>query len=51
MKRRVVVTGLGAVTPLGLNVGETWEGLLAGRSGVGPITKFNSEGYATRIAA
>lgn len=51
MKRRVVVTGLGAVTPLGLNADETWAGLLAGRSGVGPITRFNPEGYATRIAA
>ena len=41
MRRRVVVTGLGAVTPLGLNVDETWESMMGGRSGVGPITKFD----------
>lgn len=35
---RVVVTGVGAVTPLGLTAEETWQGLLAGRSGTGPIT-------------
>ena len=42
MRRRVVVTGLGAVTPLGLDVKETWDSMLAGRSGVGPITKFDA---------
>ena len=42
MRRRVVVTGLGAVTPLGLDVRETWDNLLAGRSGVGPITRFDA---------
>lgn len=46
MKRRVVLTGLGMVTPLGNNVGSTWEALIAGRSGVGKITKFNPEEYA-----
>ncbi|MBN2720843.1 MAG: beta-ketoacyl-[acyl-carrier-protein] synthase II, partial [Proteobacteria bacterium] len=53
MGRRVVVTGLGAVTPLGLDVNETWEGMVAGRSGVGPITRFDPEPWqlATRIAA
>jgi 3-oxoacyl-[acyl-carrier-protein] synthase II len=40
LKRKVVVTGLGAVTPLGLDVKASWEGLLAGRSGAGPITRF-----------
>ena len=40
MKRRVVVTGLGALTPLGVGVAETWEGLLAGASGIGPLTRF-----------
>lgn len=50
MKRRVVVTGLGAVTPLGNTVHDTWAGICAGRSGIGPITKFNTEGFATRIA-
>ncbi len=49
--RRVVVTGLGAVTPLGIGVGPTWEGVLAGRSGVGPITKFDPSAFTTRIAA
>lgn len=50
MKRRVVVTGLGAVTPLGNTVQETWAGLCAGRSGIGPITRFDTAGFATRIA-
>lgn len=53
MHRRVVVTGLGAVTPLGLNVDETWKNMLEGRSGVGPITRFDPEPWqiATKIAA
>jgi len=53
VRRRVVVTGLGAITPLGLNVRETWESMLAGRSGVGPITKFDAvkAGLVTTIAA
>ena len=42
MRRRVVITGLGAITPLGLDVRETWDNMLAGRSGVGPITKFDA---------
>jgi len=50
-RRRVAVTGLGAVTPLGEDVGSTWEGMLAGRSGVGPISLFDSDGYRTTIAA
>ena len=50
MKRRVVVTGLGAITPLGNSVQETWAGVCASRSGIGPITKFNTAGFATRIA-
>jgi 3-oxoacyl-[acyl-carrier-protein] synthase II len=50
-RRRVAVTGLGAVTPLGEDPGSTWEGMLAGRSGVGPITQFDAEGYRTTIAA
>lgn len=51
MKRRVVVTGLGAVTPLGNDVATFWENLLAGRSGVGPITQFDPSGLEVRIAA
>jgi 3-oxoacyl-[acyl-carrier-protein] synthase II len=49
--RRVVVTGVGAVSPLGLTVASTWAGVVAGHSGVGPITLFDPEGYAVRIAA
>lgn len=49
-QRRVVVTGLGAITPLGNTVEQTWEGLLAGRSGIGPIQAWEPEGYTTTIA-
>jgi 3-oxoacyl-[acyl-carrier-protein] synthase II len=48
--RRVVVTGLGLITPLASDVGETWSRLLAGRSGARPITKFSTDGMATKIA-
>jgi 3-oxoacyl-[acyl-carrier-protein] synthase II len=51
MKRRVVVTGLGALTPLGNSVQESWEGAIAGKSGVGLITKFDAADFNTRIAA
>jgi 3-oxoacyl-[acyl-carrier-protein] synthase II len=47
----VVITGIGAVTPLGLDRDSTWHGLLAGTSGVGPITAFDAGGLPTRIAA
>ncbi len=50
MRERVVITGLGAITPLGLTVKETWEGLVAGRSGVGPVTQFDASSFPTRIA-
>lgn len=49
--RRVVVTGMGAVTPLGHSVSETFDGLKEGRSGIGPITRFNAEEFSCRIAA
>jgi 3-oxoacyl-[acyl-carrier-protein] synthase II len=49
-RRRVVVTGLGAVTPLGLTVADTWAGLVAGRSGVAHITQFDASSYPVRIA-
>lgn len=49
-RRRVVVTGMGAMTPLGLTLQETWEGLLAGRSGIGPITQFDASELPVRIA-
>jgi len=47
----VVVTGLGAVTPLGIGVRPTWDAVLAGRSGVGPITRFDASAFPTRFAA
>jgi len=49
-RRRVVVTGLGAVTPLGEDVGSTWESMLAGRSGIGSISLFDTSGYRVTIA-
>jgi 3-oxoacyl-[acyl-carrier-protein] synthase II len=48
--KRVVVTGLGAVTPLGNDVAGTWQALLHGVSGAGPITRFNAEKFKTRFA-
>jgi 3-oxoacyl-[acyl-carrier-protein] synthase II len=48
---RVVVTGLGLVTPNGIGVEPSWQSLVNGQSGVGPITLFDTEGFATRIAA
>ncbi len=49
--RRVVVTGLGAVTPVGNDVPTTWESLLAGRHGIGPITKFDTTEHKAKLAA
>ncbi|MEL6397499.1 MAG: beta-ketoacyl-ACP synthase II [Cyanobacteria bacterium J06607_6] len=50
-KKRVVITGLGAITPIGNDLASYWQGLLAGRSGVGPITHFDAAQHVTRIAA
>jgi len=50
MTRRVVVTGLGMVTPLGTGVEKNWEAACSGTSGIGPITKFDTTGFASRIA-
>ena len=49
-KRRVVVTGLGMLTPLGKGVSDSWQGLLEGRSGIQTITHFDTSGFATRFA-
>ena len=51
MRRRVVVTGLGIVSPLGNSVAETWEGIKAGKNGVGPITRFDASQYPATFAA
>jgi 3-oxoacyl-[acyl-carrier-protein] synthase II len=48
--KRVVVTGLGAITPLGNTVEQFWQQILAGKSGIGPITKFDASKFKTRFA-
>ena len=50
-KRRVFVTGLAAISPLGLDKDSTWAGLIEGRSGIGPISKFDTEKFSAKIAA
>ena len=50
MSRRVVITGMGAVTPIGNDVSEFWESLKKGKSGIGPITRFDNSEYKCRIA-
>jgi len=50
LSRRVVVTGVGLLSPVGLSTGETWDGLLAGRSGIRTITHFDPSAFAARIA-
>jgi len=49
-RRRVVITGVGLVSPLGVGTAETWEALIAGKSGIGPITRFDTTDYPSRIA-
>ncbi|WP_050614310.1 beta-ketoacyl-ACP synthase II [Bacillus testis] len=51
MKRRVVVTGIGAVTPLGNDAAITWEHILAGKSGIGPLTRLNKDDFPAKVAA
>src|SRR5690349_7434315 len=49
MKRRVVITGLGWVTSLGEQIDEVWDALVAGKSGIGPVTRFDLSKYPARI--
>ncbi len=51
MQRRVVITGMGAITPIGLNVSEMWKSMLEGNSGIAAITKFDTSAFTTKIAA
>ena len=51
MKKRVVITGMGAITPVGNSVTEFWDSIRAGRVGIGPITKFDTSEYKVKIAA
>ena len=50
MSRRVVVTGVGLLSPVAIGTQENWDGLVAGRSGIGPITRFDATAFSTRIA-
>ena len=50
MSRRVVVTGIGLISPLGIGTATNWSALCAGRSGIGPITRFDAAQFASRIA-
>ena len=51
MNRRVVVTGLGAITPVGNDVGTMWQNMLAGKCGVDFITRFDASEYKAQLAA
>lgn len=50
-KKRVVITGMGAVTPLGLDVESTWNGIKEGVSGVGPLTRVDADAFPMKVAA
>ena len=50
MNQRVVITGIGLVTPVGIGVADSWEALCAGKSGIGEITRFDASGFASQIA-
>ena len=49
-KRRVVITGLGLITPVGIGVSETWKNIIAGVSGITSISKFNTNNFTSKIA-
>jgi 3-oxoacyl-(acyl-carrier-protein) synthase len=51
MSRRVVVTGLGLISPLGHNVKDSWQAIVAGKSGTGPLTRFDTTNHLVRVAA
>ena len=51
MKRRVVVTGIGAVSPVGNSAASSWENVLAGNSGIGPLTRLDPDNYSAKVAA
>jgi len=48
-QRRVVVTGIGVLTPIGNNVNEFWQAMMEGKSGAGPITKFDTTDFTTKF--
>lgn len=50
MKKRVVITGMGAVTPVGIGTAAFWQALIAGKSGIDRITRFDPSEYATQVA-
>jgi len=47
-KRRVVITGLGAITPIGNSLDEYWNGLISGKTGAAPITRFDTSNFSTK---
>jgi len=49
-KRRVVVTGLGLITPVGIGVAESWANIINGQSGIGKITKFDCSSFPSQVA-
>ena len=51
MKKRIVITGMGVISPVGNDVNTTWKNIVAGKSGAGPITHFDASDFKTRIAA
>jgi 3-oxoacyl-(acyl-carrier-protein) synthase len=51
MQRRVVITGVGAVSGFGVGLGSLWDGLCAGRTAIGPITRLDASGFRSSLAA